>query len=121
MRYTNQQVSEMYEALAGVQKKNLTFPAKVSYAIVRNLKILNPMYEDIIEVRNKIITSNSKQEGEYFRVLPEKQDYVNSELKSLAAVPNEDISLTKIKLKDIESLDLPIDVMEGLFPMIDEG
>ena len=124
MTYTNKEITSIFEGLALVRRSEITFPAKIGYAIVRNIRILEPIYQDIIDSRNRIILDNSKEkqaEQDFYTVAEDKKDFVNKELKSLGEAEN-DISLTKIKMKDIESLDLPIDIVEGLFYMIeDEG
>ncbi len=120
-KYLNKEVTTIYEGLNSLRKSDIKFPAKVGYAIVRNLKILSPIYEDIIIAREMLLSENGTQvEGEnYYEIAPEKKDFVMKELDSLGRAENE-ITLTKIKMADIEKLDLPIEIMEGLFCMIEE-
>ena len=70
MKYTNREVTSMFEGLALVRRSGITFPAKIAYAIVRNFRIIDPFYQDIMDARNKIIRDNS-EEGtgdEYYRI-----------------------------------------------------
>lgn len=120
MKYTNKEVTEMYEALALVRRSDMAFPAKISYAIVRNLRTLGPIYEDIMGARAEIIQQNGDVVEDHYTVHKDKMDSVNKELKSLSEVENE-VHLTKIRMRDIESIDIPIDIMEGLYAMIDES
>lgn len=124
MKYINREVTSMFEGLALVRRSGIVFPAKIGYAIVRNIKILESIYQDIMDTRNRIICDNSEprqNEDDYYKVKEDKKDFVNRELNSLGDAENE-IGLSMIKMKDIEALDLPIDIIEGLFCMIeDEG
>ncbi len=123
MKYTNIQIISIYEKLSLTYKSQISFPAKVSYCIVRNLKILGPIYEDIMKARNDLIFNNSiKVEGEdSYKVPPDKQEYLNKELTSLGVAENE-INLSMIKFQDIDGINIPVDIMDGLFCMIeDEG
>lgn len=117
--YTNTQIISIYESLLMIRNKS--FPTKVSYTIVRNLKTLQPIYEDIISARETLIQNNGTlvEEENYYKIDPDKAEYVNQELKSLSEAENE-INLTMFKLQDIESMELSIEAMESLYPMIQE-
>lgn len=119
---TNEQVLINYKSLIDLRQRAILFPAGVSYAIMRNLKLLKPIVQDIEESRNQIAQTYgepSESDVSYYIIKPENQAKAQEELASLAAADN-NITLNTIKLSQIEHMDLAIKDMEDLYFMLDE-
>lgn len=120
---TNKEISMIYEGLQSLREDaTLRFPARTSFIIVRNLRLIQPIVDSIVETRNLILVklgmSNPLNPGEY-TIPPENRESFIKQMEELDQVDN-DLTLYKIKCSDIESLNLPINVMDALFPMIEE-
>lgn len=120
----NKEVVNVYEKLIKTTQMNQTrFPAKVSFAIVRNLKLLEPIYNDIIEARLKIAQEYGEEipdEPGSYKAKDGMFDIMQDELNSLAEVEN-DIKFYTITLDDIQNNSLSLADMEGLYFMIEEN
>ncbi len=109
------------------QENSAILPAKIAFAIVRNLHKLQPIVEDYEQARLGVIIANGGKQS------PERPDiytletkdesilsHVNSELKSLGETENNDIKLIKIKFSDLDGLNLSISQMDALYSIIEE-
>lgn len=116
----NLDIMNMYEGLnLLMQDSSLKFPAKVSFAIIRNLKILFPIVKDIEDTKLRVIKNYGKEENGNYIISLENREKANEELNVLANIEIE-ISLIKINLKDIENLDIPLKVAKALSYMLEE-
>ena len=117
---TNRDIEALFTGLNSIQNQN--WPARVAFAIVRNIKTLAPLIEDIQNVRMKIVTTYGVPmdgQPDTYQIPPEKQEEAMRELDSLYDT-SVDVNIVKIKLKDIEQNYISVEDMEALYLMIDE-
>lgn len=114
---------ELYNIWEGIQQaKEIAFPARVTFALVKNTKMIMPIVESLVEARNQLLRAYGEEDPEIagkFTILPGKVKEFTQEMEALDKIEN-DITFQKIKMSDIESLNLSVQVMEALFPMIEE-
>ena len=116
----NKDIVTMYRGLISLASDLETkLPAKVSFAIVRNIKLLTPIVEDIDFARQSVAaTYGVEAEGGYS--IPEQQiDTVNQELTAIAET-EVDVPIVKVKMSDIENLNISVGIAEALEFMIEE-
>lgn len=116
----NKDIVTMYRGLTSLASDLETkLPAKVSFAIVRNIKLLTPIVEDIDFARQSVAaTYGIGVEGGYS--IPEQQiDIVNQELTAIAET-EVDVPIVKVKMSDIENLNISVGIAEALEFMIEE-
>lgn len=116
----NKDIVTMYRGLTSLASDLETkLPAKVSFAIVRNIKLLTPIVEDIDFARQSVAaTYGIGVEGGYS--IPEQQiDTVNQELTAIAET-EVDVPIVKVKMSDIENLNISVSIAEALEFMIEE-
>ena len=113
----NKDIVTMYRGLTSLASDLETkLPAKVSFAIVRNIKLLTPIVEDIDFARQSVAaTYGVEVEGGYS--IPEQQiDTVNQELTAIAETEVD----VKVKMSDIENLNISVGIAEALEFMVEE-
>ncbi len=116
----NKDIVTMYRGLTSLASDLETkLPAKVSFAIVRNIKLLTPIVEDIDFTRQSVAaTYGVEVDGGYS--IPEQQiDTVNQELTAIAET-EVDVPIVKVKMSDIENLNISVGIAEALEFMIEE-
>lgn len=108
-----------------VNMNNATkFPTRVAYAIVRNGRMLEPIYNDIMLCRRNILEKYGKadetKEG-YYNF--ETQDIANKAKEALEELGEVEtgVNIHKIKFSDIENLSLSLQEMDALYFMLDES
>jgi len=120
---TNFEIQSLFNGLATVrQDATMRLPARTSFTITRNIKLLQPIVEDMAESRIKVLeTYGTRDEANpgMFNIPPENRQKVTEELEALDKVDN-DVSLIKIKLSDLDHVELSVQVMEQLYPLIEE-
>lgn len=116
----NKDAYEIYVGLS--QINNLNIPARVAFALVRNKKLLEPIVQTYVEVKDNLLRTygiEDENEPGKFTIPPEKVEQFSTELTGLNYEDNE-VLLQKIRMSDIESLNLSLQMMETLYPMIEE-
>ena len=113
MKLTNTEVFELYNTLIALtQDSNIKLPVRVGFLLVRDIKILTPIYESINQMRQNIVNQysiNDKNQNEIENLL----FLANSQLEELGKI-EEDVDLFTINLKDIENLTLSLGVLNIL-------
>ena len=121
---TNAEIYALGERLAQLSQQEISFPAKVAYAILRNQKILAPIIRDIEEVRASIVTKycDPAPDGKD-QYVPRKEtaDILNKELTDLASIENSSLTLHKFSLSELDGINLSVADMEALYPIIEEN
>ena len=118
----NQDIISSFEGLQKLrQAANRRLPARTSFAIVRNIKTLQPIVEDIQAAYNELIMKYAEPiEEDKFRVKEENKTEFTTEHKNLYSLDT-DVSIVKIKFTDIENLDFSLEETEALYFMIEDG
>ena len=124
---TNKEVIDLYEALLAIQKnENIILPIRVGYVFLKNIKILQPIYESIMEtiqtIGNKYGTLIFNEQNQpMFQIDKDKIDLANQELIELNNFNNGEIlNLTYLKLQDIENISLPMNYLSAIAVLIEE-
>lgn len=119
---TNKEILSIYEGLQKLRESaNRRLPARTSFAIIRNLKTLQPIVEDIQTAYSELIYKYAEPvEGDKFKVKDGCLETFNTEVTNLYAVEN-DVPIIKIKFSDIENLDFTLAETEALYFMIEDG
>lgn len=116
MVLTNIEIVNLTEGLITLRQDNSNIlPIKIGFNIIKNIKILTPIYESIIEMRNDIVYKHSKDN----RIEEKDLDITNAELLELGNLKNE-IKLNKISLEDIAELKISLDLLDKISYIIDE-
>lgn len=119
----NKDIIEYYEELSASFKDNTKYlPAKISFIIQKNIKMLKELSEEIYSARNNIIQNYGIQDEEdkdSFIIPKEFQEITQKELDDLIEMEQE-VSILKLKFSDIENLEFTMNQMEALMFMIEE-
>lgn len=119
---TNKDILSCFEGLQKLrQAADRRLPARTSFAIVRNIKTLQPIVDDFRESYQELLDKYGDPiENDQYQIKTENLQDFNDELNNLY---NLDISLdiVKIKFSDIEDLDFSLEETEALYFMIEDG
>ena len=119
----NKDIIEYYEVLSTGFKDNTKYlPAKISFIIQKNIKMLKELSEEIYSARNNIIQNYGIQDEEdkdSFIIPKEFQEITQKELDDLIEMEQE-VNILKLKFSDIENLEFTMNQMEALIFMIEE-
>lgn len=119
MKMSNKNILEITEGLSNIVQDQSCLPASVSYSVIRNLKILSSIAEDIYNERKKIIERYGEQVDDITYSIPEeKRDAANKELNNLLAV-NTSVPLATFSIDILQGYDIPLKVMNILYFMVE--
>lgn len=119
MKMSNKDILEITEGLSNIAQDQSCLPASVSYSVIRNLKILSSIAEDIYNERKKIIERYGEQVDDITYSIPEeKRDAANKELNNLLAV-NTSVPLATFSIDILQGYDIPLKVMNILYFMVE--
>lgn len=118
----NSEILNTYEGLRRLREgASKQLPARPSFAIIRNLKTLQPIVEDIQTAYNDLLLKYAEPvEGDRFKVKEGCFETFNAEIANLYNLDTE-VNIVKIKFNDIENLDFSLDEIEALYFMIEDG
>lgn len=124
----NFEIVNIFSGLTKLRKSDIqTLPTKVSFAIIRNYRNLQPIVEDYEKVKMQLVLDNGGTEdpnkpGVYTISNKDKDELkkINKELESLMNVDNPNVNLVKIKLSDLDNINLSLDNMDCLYSIIEE-
>lgn len=119
----NRDIITMYQGLSQLaSNEGMRLPARVSFAVVRNLKMLIPIIEDIEMARQSIAETYGTLDIDnptQYRIPENNRDTVNQELDAIMET-EVDVPLVKIKMTEIEDLNISIAMAEALMFMVEE-
>lgn len=119
----NRDIITMYQGLSQLaSNEGMRLPARVSFAVVRNLKMLIPIIEDIDMARQSIAETYGTLDVNnptQYRIPENNRDTVNQELDAIMET-EVDVPLVKIKMTEIEDLNISIAMAEALMFMVEE-
>lgn len=118
----NKDILTMYSGLAGLASDlEARLPAKVSFAIMRNIRNLSPIVEDIETARRQIIVDHGGVAvgDDQMQIQHDQVDDCQRCFDELGNM-DVDIALVKIRFEDIESLNLSIPMAQALEFMLEE-
>lgn len=119
----NKEIMVVFEGLQNARNDtSIKFSARTTFAIVKNMKMLESIVDALIESKNQLLQKlgvpDESNPGSYF-IPEENREILTKELEALDSIENE-IKFQKIKWEDIKNLNLSIQAMEALYPMIEE-
>lgn len=119
----NRDIIIMYQGLSQLASNDeMRLPARVSFAVARNLKMLIPIIEDIDMARQSIAETYGTLDIDnptQYRIPENNRDTVNQELDAIMET-EVDVPLVKIKMTEIEDLNISIAMAEALMFMVEE-
>lgn len=119
MKLTNLDLVGLYDKLIG--QKEISFPARISFIIARNEKKIWDILQDYLNAKNKAIkkycTPVDGESGKF--ALPPQDSPYWEEMKELDNTENE-IEFKKFYIDDLKDMELSLEVMNALLPMIEE-
>lgn len=123
MRIKNIDIIKSYENLKNFfSNDEKYFPAKITFIILKNIKIFEILAEEIYIARDNIVKHYGvpdKEDKESFIIPKEVQEITQKELDDLIELEQE-VPILKIKFSDIESLEFTMNQMEAIMFMIEE-
>lgn len=121
----NFEIYTITESLKKLTQTDKDIPVIVGYKILKNLKTLSSITESFEETKDKIVKKygTPSEDGRTVTIQKDNENYekVVKELNELALLEVELPKLEKIKLKDIEKLELPLESISALDFMIEES
>lgn len=117
---TNREIVDTYNGLYELRRQvQHPFAASISYAIVRNLRMLQPIVEDIDATRREILErcGGALQEDGNYIIPPEHVAEAQAEIENLESF-EENISLMTIKFDELSKLNLTVKEMDALYPIV---
>jgi hypothetical protein len=126
MVLTNEQIVKIVVELAGiVGDSDLKLPASVSYAILRNYKLLEPIAKDVLEAKETMLsqygTPKSAEDGSwYYDIKPEYIEEANIQLKELSEMETE-AAIVQVPIEAFRDCTLSLHLMDSLYFMIEDG
>lgn len=116
MILTNVEIINLTEGLINLKQDNSNvLSIKVGFNIIKNIKILTPIYESVVEMRNDIVQKYANNN----HIEEKNLDIANAELLELANLKNE-IELNKIALNDIAELKITLELLDKISCIIDD-
>ena len=119
MFYKTQELVDIYNKLSQIGNK-VTLPAKSAYKMLRNIRLIKPIVEDYYTVQLNIAQSYGdlvNPELGTYKIKPENMELAQKELRELGETEN-DICFLLIDIDDLDGLNLSIEEMDALYPMI---
>ena len=118
---TNKDILSCFEGLQKLrQATDRRLPARTSFAIVRNIKTLQPIVEDFQGAYRELLNKYADLiDGDRYQVKEENLTIFNTELDNLYNL-DIDCQIVKINFTDIENLDFSLDETEALYFMIED-
>lgn len=116
----NKDIMMMYQELINVsQDTEVKYPARVAFAVARNLKVLEPIAQDIQETRERIGAEFGYLVDGAYQIPQEKMSECNKELESLGEL-DVDVPLVKIHIEDLDATNLSIPQAQAMSFMLEE-
>ena len=114
----NGEILTLYETLKRLtENKELKFNVMAGYILAKDKEILKQEAILIYKMRQDIIMEHGKFEGNDIIVSQEYIDEVNQKINELMEIENE-IELRQISLDLIKNVNLNLEDMEGLVPLL---
>lgn len=121
MKFLTRDVIKMYAIIAEIANREdlNTAPVKIKFLLVRNARALEPIWTDFMETRRELLINNSSlvEDSEERSATQEQVDFINSEIEKLEKIEVE-VPICPIPLSDLDTLNLSIPEMDGLYPII---
>ena len=116
---TNSQIIELYELLNSLDSQT-KLPIELGFTIIHNIKILQPYYQSVMEMRERLIRENgTRNEAGHIQIPPHLINEVNQQLYSLLDIEIEIPSLVLINVKQLNDIfkEMSLQEINILYPI----
>lgn len=125
MKLTTRDVVYLYDTIGQISEREgiENAPADIKFLLVRNARSLQPIWAEFREARFTLLMDNSEpaeDNSEERKATPEQLRFINDEIVKLEKVEVE-VAVAPIPLAKLESLNLGIQELNGLYPIIADG
>lgn len=118
IKLSNLDLVSLYEGLQEVKTK--TIPIEIGFLMVKNMKILEPIYQAIIESRTGLLTQVGEIQADGSIKIPQdKIQETNSQLAQLSSIENT-LDLSLIKLSALKEASWTLEEIMNIYPIIKE-
>lgn len=119
VQLTNNQIIKLYELLNSLDSQT-KLPIELGFTIIHNIKILQPYYQSVMEMRERLIRESGVQTEEgHIQVPPHLINEVNQQLYSLLGIEVEIPSLILINVKQLNDIfkEMSLEEINTLYPI----
>lgn len=115
----NIELFNIVQVLNQFEMSKTSLPVKVGFTILQNRQKMRQVIEPFVDARNEIIKKYSSGSME---IKPSDENYTQciEEMGELGREDTEPIEFKKIKLSDIENVELSAEMISALMCMIEE-
>lgn len=119
MKLTNVEILKLFEGLNKLRgDRSQVLPIKAGFAIVKDIKILEPIYTSIITMRDELVRTYGEQKDDgSIAIPPDKVQQTNEELSKLSEIENE-VELDILPLSMLQDLSFTLEEIDVLYPII---
>lgn len=118
IKLSNLDLVSLYEGLQEVKTK--TIPIEIGFLMVKNMKILEPIYQAIIESRTGLLTQVGEiQTDGSIKIPQDKIQETNFQLAQLSSIENT-LDLSLIKLSALKEASWTLEEIMNIYPIIKE-
>ena len=104
VQLTNNEIIKLYELFNSLDSQ-IKLPIELGFTIIHNIKILQPYYQSVMEMRERLIRENGIQTEEgHIQIPPHLINEVNQQLYSLLDIEIEIPSLVLINAKQLNDI-----------------
>lgn len=117
----NKDIEKLYYGIQSLRaRSDFRAPARVSFTLVRGSRSLLPLVQDCEEARKVVLEElGTPAENGQYQVTEENLGKVKDEFNSIENI-DVPVELPRLKLEDIEKLDLSIQEAEALEILLEE-
>lgn len=119
IKLTNNQIINLCELLNSLDSQ-IKLPIELGFTIIHNIKILQPYYQSVMEMRERLIRENGVQTEEgHIQVPPHLINEVNQQLYSLLGMEIEIPSLILINAQQLNEIfkEMSLEEINILYPI----
>lgn len=125
MKLTTRDIVYLYDTIGQISEQDgiENAPADIKFLLVRNARSLQPVWAEFNEARRTLLLDNSEpteDDSESRKATPEQLRFINEEIVKLEKVEVE-VAIAPIPLAKLEPLNLGIQELNGLYPIIADG
>ena len=114
----NYEAELMLQALNALSNSNTTLPTLTGYRILVDKNKLETTIKPYLDMRDNIIMKYDKS-GTVTKETP-GFDKCLQELNAIGNEEAENVTLTKIRLKDLKDTKIPVNLLNAIMPIIDD-
>ena len=115
---TNEQIVDLYEGLSKISEdKELKFKATLSFALAKNRNLLKPVYDSIMEARQRLIEKYGERNDEGWLIPNDRIESFRHEFEALMFTKTY-ATTEEIVIEAFSDERIGTELMEKLLPII---